>query len=99
MLLFFSLNHWWRLNNAKIYGFGKINFIEEFKGPIFLETVFAVEVTTKWTVALKNDNNQTKLSILSKDFDDQQILESDRPKGSPDHTQSRLVVFDATFPW
>ena len=36
--------------------------------------------------------------ITSRDFDDQRIPESDWTRGTPDHTQPRVVVLDATFP-
>ena len=36
--------------------------------------------------------------IPSRDVDDQRILEFDWPNGIPGHTQSRVVVPNATFP-
>ena len=37
--------------------------------------------------------------ILSRDIDYQRILESDWAKGTPGHTQKRVVILDTTFPW
>ena len=36
--------------------------------------------------------------IPSRNVDDQLILEYDRMRGTPDHTQTRKVVLDVTFP-
>ena len=38
-------------------------------------------------------------SFTSRNIDDQRILESDSSKGIPGHTQPRLVVLSAIFPW
>ena len=35
----------------------------------------------------------------SRNIDDQETLESDLPKGKPGHTQPRMAVSNATFPW
>ena len=40
---------------------------------------------------------QTYQLIASRDIDDQRILESDCPKSTPGHTQTRVVVLNATF--
>lgn len=41
---------------------------------------------------------QSHQLILSRDIDYQRILESDWAKGTPGHTQKRVVILDTTFP-
>ena len=41
------------------------------------------------------DNSQRYQLFPSRDLDDQKILESDWPQGTPGHTQPKVVV----FPW